>query len=239
MKNDAPFTLSATMLSFYIPGTLYDQSGDGWVGMVNTLVKLISPNATTSQAEIALILDAVCGHYYWWEFGYCANYMKPMLTTVAVRGQDYDGRYTYTSAAAFYETVVRQYDEYSTSGILADNDQLASFSWGATPSPANLGWRENIPAIIVGSLYDCATPYANARWKRAAIPRASLMTWQGVGHCVDNAKYDAESVAACNRQMANYLRTGDLPLDGFTCRSHAILHSATSQKKRSSMANSK
>lgn len=72
--------------------------------------------------------------------------------------------------------------------------------------------------IVIGSLNDCATPYVNTKWMRSAFPAASLMTWQGIGHCVTDAKYDVEGISQCNEQIGNYLRDGDLPLDSFVCR---------------------
>lgn len=118
--------------------------------------------------------------------------------------------------------MLRQYDEYAATGVIVDNDQLASFSWAAKPAPAQFGWKENVPGVIVGSLYDCATPYVNTRWMRASFPGASLMTWQGIGHCVSTAKYDPEGVKSCNAQMGRYMMTGVPPLDGFVCRSHVL-----------------
>ena len=58
----------------------------------------------------------------------------------------------------------------------------------------------------------------NTVWMRSAFPGSSLLTWQGVGHCVGSADYDPEGVERCLEEVAKYFLEDKEPIDGYTCR---------------------
>ena len=72
----------------------------------------------------------------------------------------------------------------------------------------------------------------NTVWMRSAFPGSSLLTWQGVGHCVSSADYDPEGVKRCTRKMAHYMITGERPIDGDTCRQTQRIELDPSAKHR-------
>ena len=88
------------------------------------------------------------------------------------------------------------------------------------PTPCMYGYRSGVKGIVINSLYDGATPYINAKTMRGGMSNTVLVTWQGVGHCVQSADYDQEGVRACLNQVTEYFTSHGktLPVDGFTCR---------------------
>lgn len=75
--------------------------------------------------------------------------------------------------------------------------------------------RTSNPVLVVGSLYDPATPYAGAKAVAAMLPGARLLTLNGEGHvsrglspCIDDAE-------------VTYLLTKQLPPVGTVCQSEA------------------
>ena len=98
-------------------------------------------------------------------------------------------------------------------------DGLYIMMWPRAPTPCMYGYRTGVNGIVINSLYDGATPYVNAITMRAGMSNLNLVTWQGIGHCVQDARtYDPLGVEACNEKVDKYLMDGQLPPDGFTCR---------------------
>lgn len=42
----------------------------------------------------------------------------------------------------------------------------ARLVWPAKPTPPSYGWREGVEALVVGNLYDGATPMLGSKWMR-------------------------------------------------------------------------
>jgi pimeloyl-ACP methyl ester carboxylesterase len=72
--------------------------------------------------------------------------------------------------------------------------------------------RTSAPVLIVGTRFDPATPYANARALARQLPHSRLLTLNGWGHV-------ALGKSACiATYIDRYLVTGALPPPGTTCR---------------------
>ena len=72
--------------------------------------------------------------------------------------------------------------------------------------------RTSAPILIVGTRFDPATPYANARAVARQLPNSRLLTLDGWGHI-------ALPKSACIATYVDrYLVTGALPPPGTTCR---------------------
>lgn len=107
------------------------------------------------------------------------------------------------------------------------------FQWAPAPKPHIYGWRENVSAMIIGGLYDVATPFTNAKEMRASFPASSLLTWQGVGHCLGGSsfRYNPDGFAVCTNAMIEYLDNGILPTDGLVCQATNLSYTATQTSK--------
>ena len=138
--------------------------------------------------------------------------------TDVIRAQDYASRFSVHAAVQIYKNLAH---EYAADGIAVSRAMLKAgnlLTWPTEPNPATYGARADVKGIILSSLYDGATPYVNSKRMRDTLPSTSLVTWQGVGHCVGNADYDPEGVKRCMDQVAKYFIEDELPIDGFTCR---------------------
>jgi pimeloyl-ACP methyl ester carboxylesterase len=87
--------------------------------------------------------------------------------------------------------------------------------WGLADQDAFTGpWQQRTQAavLVVGTRFDPATPYRQARPYADLFPRSSLLTLDGWGHA-------ALGKSACvDAAVADYLLTGRPPGDGTTCR---------------------
>jgi hypothetical protein len=79
-----------------------------------------------------------------------------------------------------------------------------------TPAPASS--TTTAPIVVVGTLYDPATPYPWAVALAKQLPTATLLTWNGDGHTA----YGSGS-ACINKAVETYLLTGATPPAGLVC----------------------
>ncbi|MBC8093436.1 MAG: alpha/beta fold hydrolase, partial [Pseudonocardia sp.] len=67
------------------------------------------------------------------------------------------------------------------------------------------------PALVIGTRFDPATPYANSEALAAELPGARLLTLEGYGHT-------SFGQGACiSGEVTKYLVTGEVPAEGATC----------------------
>ena len=119
-----------------------------------------------------------------------------------------------------YRTFRAEWEEMATSSFVGIFS--AVFSWEAEPVPVQTGFRAGVRALVVGNLYDSACSYTWSNHMRESLPNAVMMTWQGVGHCLlPQGSYPNSGMQPCLNRMEQYFMTGELPFDGFTCRTEA------------------
>merc|ERR1712151_264458 len=92
------------------------------------------------------------------------------------------------------------------------------FQWPSIPTPVSPLGNPDVPALVVGNLYDPSTSYTWSQQMHQVFPAGAMMTWQGVGHSLTIDKYDLKDSVQCFRHILQYLRTGVLPKDGYVCR---------------------
>ncbi|WP_214106590.1 alpha/beta hydrolase [Acrocarpospora catenulata] len=86
-------------------------------------------------------------------------------------------------------------------------------NWPAEPSPVpnSLPAKGSAPILVVGTLRDSATPYAQAKALARQFDSGVLLTLDGDGH---TAFFQSECV---RRQVSTYLLTGKTPRNGTVC----------------------
>lgn len=91
--------------------------------------------------------------------------------------------------------------------------------WWITDGDVFTGpWQQQTqaPVLVVGTRFDPATPYRQARPYADLFPQSSLLTLDGWGHA-------ALGKSACvDAAVAGYLLTGEPPADGTTCTPDAV-----------------
>lgn len=144
------------------------------------------------------------------------------INEAAVLAQDYFDRFTVSQAMGIYRRYARTWGTMATGGFVGIFSEL--FAWRPSPTPIQAGFRSDIKALILGNLYDPATRYAWSNEMRESLPNSVMMTWQGVGHMTTaGGNYKNSGMKPCLDRVKTYWKTGQLPLDGFTCRVNAPL----------------
>ena len=142
-----------------------------------------------------------------------------MAPTTAINSLDYANRFSWLQAAQLTEFLGQKYPPFAVYSAISDGPTYMMYP--REPTPCVYGFRDGPKGIVINSLYDGATPYINAKTMREGMSSTVLVTWQGIGHCVNGYNdYDAEGVQACLRKVDEYFQThgATLPIDGFTCR---------------------
>ncbi|EOD13261.1 hypothetical protein EMIHUDRAFT_119932 [Emiliania huxleyi CCMP1516] len=227
------YVVTAPALCSYVVGEIQGAEAEDsapWRTAISVLSMLSSEHASWVEVSSERVLNSTCGPN-WMLHGHCTDAYKPPFTEVAVNALDYEGRYSIAGAMDLYQSLVRNYGPVEVG--VANENGFDLLTWPAKPTPPVFGWRAGVRALVVNSLYDGSTPYLDARWMRASLPDATILTWQGVGHCVASADYDQEGVRACLDKMSRYMRTGELPVDGDVCRtSNAVVTRARARRRR-------
>jgi pimeloyl-ACP methyl ester carboxylesterase len=101
-------------------------------------------------------------------------------------------------------------------------EMAKSMSWGNAPcttwfghstrAPAPASSTTSAPILVVGTLYDPATPYPWAVALSKQLPTSTLLTYNGDGHTA----YGSGS-ACINKAVETYLLTGTPPAAGLVC----------------------
>ncbi|CAK9047494.1 Serine protease Hip1 (Hydrolase important for pathogenesis 1) (Serine hydrolase Hip1) [Durusdinium trenchii] len=134
-----------------------------------------------------------------------------------VLGQDLFGRFTVDQAVKIWQDFSSVWDEMATSAFVGIFSEI--FAWQREAVPVHAGFRQNVRALVVGNLYDPACSYTWSNRMRESLPNSVMMIWQGVGHCLgEGGDYPGSGMKPCLDRMASYWVTGELPIDGFTCR---------------------
>lgn len=96
--------------------------------------------------------------------------------------QDYINRFTIVGATKLIQNLMSSYDTLEIAAAMGISGLML---WPAKATPVAYGWRTGVRPLIVGNLYDGATPMEASKWMRNAFPDGALLTWQGIGHwCV-------------------------------------------------------
>jgi len=212
-----PFALTPAMLYGDMIGPIYDTSGTKWLQKLSEVLDLMSDDEVVRDNQILRILYGQCGG---WDYaGLClGSLFNGGYETDAVRANDYASRFTVDRAFQIYDNLAT---EYQTSGIavaFANSKSLALLTMPIEPANVVVGARACVKVLVASTAYDMATPVTQAMKVREALPDASFMLWQGVGHTIQGASYDPDGVAQCNIRKEKFWLTGELPVDGFTCR---------------------
>ena len=244
------FPLTIGLLQGYLQEQM-NQAGwvpTGWAEPVLTLANLAGLRGEEARVDqVSKILDRYCslpaGYPFKWSglktwkvYGACigkgsvglssysadtgSRSMDGYVNEGAVLGQDLFGRFTVAQAMGVYRTFRAEWEEMATSSFVGIFS--AVFSWEAEPVPVQTGFRAGVRALVVGNLYDSACSYTWSNYMRESLPNAVMMTWQGVGHCLlPQGSYPNSGMQPCLNRVEQYFMTGELPFDGFTCRTEA------------------
>lgn len=93
-------------------------------------------------------------------------------------------------------------------------DLCASWHFSPTDVPGAFEASGSDPIVVVGTLYDPATPYAWAEAVAQALENSVLVTWEGEGHTAYG-----RAGSCINDPLDQYLLQGTVPEDGLTCSS--------------------
>eukprot|EP00931_Biecheleriopsis_adriatica_P050079 TRINITY_DN28989_c0_g1_i1.p1 TRINITY_DN28989_c0_g1~~TRINITY_DN28989_c0_g1_i1.p1 ORF type:complete len:542 (-),score=60.92 TRINITY_DN28989_c0_g1_i1:136-1545(-) len=232
-NSQGKFYLPVGMLIGALEPMLHDNSGTGWADATLTLAKLSSPNQTERSAMVGEILDKYChvkGVSTWRIYNVCVGPGQtaekegvsgddPFIDQTAVLSADLAGIYSVESAMALWRATALKYADTGVTGFLGWF--AATFTWPAVPTPfAPIGNAE-VSGIVVGNLYDPSTWYHWSQMMAQSFPRASMITWQGVGHCTPHVPESANFTEAdepCAQRVKVYFESGHLPVNGYVCR---------------------
>lgn len=139
------------------------------------------------------------------------------INEATVLGQDLFGRFTVNQAMDIWTGYRQKWDEMAISAFLGIFSSF--FAWQLDAVPVQVGYRAGLKALVVGNLYDPACSYTWSNHMRESLPDSVMIVWQGVGHCLSQGgDYPGSGMKPCLDRLARYWRTGELPVDGFTCR---------------------
>ena len=172
-----------------------------WKTFLHDFTALTSDNETIVTYATIKFLDGACGkspehqdgapttlpgefsmaNLNWYYYGYCVTnvFARKVSAVDAIGDLDYANRYTVAQAYRSFKDIVQRWGPLNSymSWVV-----MGKMLWPAEPTPCNYGWRGNINALIVGNLYDGATPFAGSKMMRLGFSSGALITWQGIGH---------------------------------------------------------
>ena len=99
--------------------------------------------------------------------------------------------------------------DIQTSGV----DLCAYWPYSPTEIPGPIAAKGSAPIVVVGTLYDPATPYHWAEAVHDQLENSVLVTWNGDGHTA----YSAQADECILKSLDAYLLDGTLPEDGLVC----------------------
>ena len=120
------------------------------------------------------------------------------------------------SDPAEYESVSAQLRENAP--VLGDiqtagEDICAYWPHSPTELPGPISAKGSAPIVVVGTMYDPATPYHWAEAAHEQLENSVLVTWNGDGHTA----YSAQADECILKPLNAYLLGGALPEDGLVC----------------------
>jgi len=228
-KSGSDFALSVGMLTAFLQKLLGVESY--WPISTRALAAL-SPrnkNCTRREHAVANILNSYCvvqTEPTWYKYGTCVGPGQTaapnqgagtVLEQMAVMGADLAGFFRVEDALGYYR---QGKSKFGDAGLTSWVAHIAGwFFWPATAKPAAPMGNPMLQVVVVGNLFDDSTSYRWTQDMRNAFPSGSLLTWQGVGHCLPwtASTFDPTAIAQCRDHIDNYLKYGTLPPDGFVC----------------------
>jgi len=202
--------------------------GCGWKQAVLTLALLSEGSDTEREKGAVRVLDRMCHvgpNTTWNLYGACIDEVQvgvdtdPLMGT-ATLGMDMAGRIDPEGGVDMWRAARLQYGAAITGHMLGYISAIGT--WRVQPTPVAPIGSATVAPVVVGNLYDQATSYVLSQRMAAAFPESSIITYQGVGHCLEYpdapTNIDPLGTGECHELIVAYLRTGVRPLNGHTCR---------------------
>ena len=202
--------------------------GNGWMEGVRTVALLADADERRQEIGIVRVLDRMCrvrSSITWRLYGRCIDDVMvgvdtdPIMGT-GVFGLDVAGRLSIPRGVQLWRSTKLLHGSDVTGHMLGYISSVAT--WRALPTPVAPFGSASVAPLVLGNLFDQATSYYRSQTMAAAFPRSSMLTYQGVGHCLDlptdPANTDRIGTGECTELVIEYLRTGVLPVNGYTCR---------------------
>lgn len=92
-------------------------------------------------------------------------------------------------------------------------DLCTYWPYSPTELPGPIAAKGSAPIVVVGTLYDPATPYHWAEAVHKQLENSVLVTWNGDGHTA----YSAQADHCILKPLDTYLLDGTVPEDGLVC----------------------
>jgi len=167
----------------------------------------------------------------WKQYGFCANVgdaleedyidagIGGLLVYTGVMSTDVPSRLLPSQQVQLAQTLVRR---YGATGAVAGHIMELITQWPGRPVYPGIGSIQVAP-LILGMIDDSATSFKWTQQMKLAFPAGSLMTFQGYFHGMPSPfeiltpEQDVKGILPCLQKTKNYLRTGNLPQNGFAC----------------------
>jgi len=240
--NGDKFRLNSGLLIGTLADILNSNSADQWRFVLDKLALLSPRNGNQSQRTLGVefVLNRAChvlGEPTWYVYGTCIGAGQiaeddidenggtragsdSFIEMNAVFGQDAPGRWTLEDVVRGWRGVQREYGAVGSTAYLAQMSAL--YSRPQVPTPVAPMGSPSVPVLVIGNLYDPPTSYRWSQEMHHSFPSGSMMTWQGVGHCMptggSGSAEQKEGAMACTDEMRSFFLSGELPQNGHTCR---------------------
>ena len=229
----SPRSIGGTRLSLtsgVVVGYLHSMAGlrgCGWKAALTTLALLADADATRQHIGAARVLDVQCrigDNITWRLYGACIDEVQVGVDTdavmgTAVLGLDFAGRFDVESGVRLWRAARLLHGDHSLGLMLGYMSAIGT--WRVQPAPVAPFGSARVAPLVLANLYDQATGYQMSQRMAAAFPDSSLLSYQGVGHCLDSpaapTNIDPVGTGECFDAVQEYLRTGVKPLNGYTC----------------------
>jgi len=162
----------------------------------------------------------------WKQYGFCADYTQSVsndvrddLVYAGVLASDVPSRLLPSQQVQLKQSLRRRFGP--------TGDQAAIFMqwntlWPGKPVYPGIGTNQVSP-LIIGMVDDSATPFKWTQQMKLAFPAGHLMSFQGYFHTFNSPFHmlskdqDRKGLFPCVQNLKHYVRTGELPLNGYTC----------------------
>lgn len=213
-----------------IVGYMHDvaeERGCGWKKAVLTLALLNASDAAHREVGVVQVLDRLCKvgqNITWRRYSSCIDGIlvgedDDAIMGTATLAMDNAGRLNVDSGVGMWRAERKLYGEHILGHSIGYVSSMGT--WQVQPKPVAPIGSVDVAPLVVGNLYDQATSYILSQHMAASFPRSSLITYQGLGHCLDQPtdplNLDPSGTGECTKLVKSYLRTGALPPKGHTC----------------------
>jgi hypothetical protein len=236
--NGDKFRLNSGLLIGTLADIMNSNNPEKWRFVLDKLALLSPRNGNQSQRALGVefVLNRAChvlGEPTWYVYGTCIGAGQiaeddpnekegsdSFIEMNAVFGQDAPGRWTLEDVVRGWRGVQQEYGAVGSTAYLAQMSAL--YSRPQIPTPVAPMGSPSVPVLVIGNLYDPPTSYHWSQEMHNAFPSGSMMSWQGVGHCMPTGTTGSpeqkEGAMACTDEMKAFFLSGELPQNGHTCR---------------------